>query len=106
MIKTTVELTIAVRTEAEGTVPLWFSIPAQETYALNFQPPRELMPFSIPAQQTYSLNFQPSAELMWFSTPAQMSYALNFQPPRELNLIYDSLSAVGIFDYTFDLTFE
>ena len=64
MIKPTVELTITVRTEAEGTVPLWFSIPAQETYALNFQ------------------------------------------PPRELNLIYDLLVGVGIFDYTFDLTFE
>jgi len=64
MIKPTVELTITIRTEAEGTVPLWFSIPAQETYALNFQ------------------------------------------PPRELNLIYDSLGGVGIFDYTFDLTFE
>ncbi len=64
MIKPTVELTITIRTEAEGTAPLWFSIPAQETYALNFQ------------------------------------------PPRELNLIYDSLGGVGIFDYTFDLTFE
>ncbi len=64
MIKPTVELTITIRTQAEGTVPLWFSIPAQETYALNFQ------------------------------------------PPRELNLIYDSLGGVGIFDYTFDLTFE
>ena len=64
MIKPTVELTITIRTEAEGTVPLWFSIPAQETYALNFQ------------------------------------------PSRELNLIYDLLVGVGIFDYTFDLTFE
>ncbi len=64
MIKPTVELTITIRTEAEGTAPLWFSIPAQETYALNFQ------------------------------------------PPRELNLIYDFLGGVGIFDYTFDLTFE
>jgi hypothetical protein len=64
MIKPTVETTIIIRTEAEGPVPLWFSIPAQETYALNFQ------------------------------------------PPRELNLIYDSLGGVGIFDYTFDLTFE
>jgi hypothetical protein len=64
MIKPTVETTIIIRTEAEGTVPLWFSIPAQETYALNFQ------------------------------------------QPRELNLIYDFLGGVGIFDYTFDLTFE
>ena len=64
MIKPTVELTITIRTQAEGTVPLWFSIPAQE------------------------------------------SYALNFQPPRELNLIYALPISTGIFDYTFDLTFE
>jgi hypothetical protein len=64
MIKPTVETTIIIRTAADGPPPLWFAIPAQETYALNFQ------------------------------------------PPRELNLIYDLLGGVGIFDYTFDLTFE
>jgi hypothetical protein len=64
MIKPTVELTITIRTEADGPIPLWYSIPVQETYALNFQ------------------------------------------PPRELNLIYDLLGGVGIFDYTFDPSFE
>lgn len=64
MIKPTVELTITIRTESEGPIPLWYSIPAQETYALNFQ------------------------------------------PQRELNLVYGSTGVEGIFDYTFDLTFE
>jgi len=63
MIKPTVETTITIRTAADGPPPLWFAIPAQETYALNFQ------------------------------------------PQRELNLIYD-YQDFGIFDYTFDLTFE
>ena len=64
MIKPTVETTIIIRTAADGPPPLWFAIPAQETYALNFQ------------------------------------------PQRELNLIYALPISTGIFDYTFDLTFE
>ncbi len=64
MIKPTVETTIIIRTAADGPPPLWFAIPAQETYALNFQ------------------------------------------PQRELNLIYDQQVTAGIFDFTFDLTFE